>query len=171
MRSPRRPIAVALVLAAAACGTKTTGDGLCSLLGPCGSDSGPPVTVSVVVGFPDSLVSTDPTNQIGIIPAGATVSLRNVRTTISAATGATAYETACATTDVVLDTLRWAVSDSSLATIGGGAGRATLRALSPGTFVVLTTTIPSGAIATDLWDPYIVACPSGRILNLIHVEQ
>ena len=170
MRSLSHCIAIALMAASSGC-ESSAGDGLCSLLGPCGDYSGGPIAASVIVGFPDSLVSTDPTNQVGIVRVGTTISLRYVRATSGGPSGRTLEQAACGANEVLSDTLRWAVSDSAVAAISGGAGRATLRAVSTGTFIVLTTTIPSGTVDSRLWLPYVIACPSGRGLNVIRVVQ
>jgi hypothetical protein len=114
-------------------------------------------------------VSTDPNNQIGIVPVGRSISLRHVRATSSGTSGPTVYQTACAVPAVLPDSLRWALSDSAVASISGGAGRATLRTRAAGTVSVLTTTIRSGTVSPSLWLPYVVACPSGRLLNLIRI--
>ncbi len=127
------------------------------------------LSVSLVVGFPDSLVAPDPSTQIGLVPVGTAVSLRYVHASVSNAMGSRLYQVACATPDVVPDTLRWAVSDSAVASIDGGAGHAVLRARAPGTFSVLTTSVASGVVPSALWIAGIVACPSGRVLKQVRV--
>jgi hypothetical protein len=159
-----------LMAALAACDTKTTsGDGLCSLLGPCATSSSQPLDISYVIGFPDSLVSKDPTNQVGVLAVGDSVVLHYVHPGPVPA-GQYAYSFACGSTNVVRDSLRWAVSDSSAAAIvRPAAGTAVVRARSAGRFAVLTTVVQSAIVPPQLWIAGVVACPSGRIINSIDV--
>src|SRR5262249_32224563 len=88
-----------------------------SCIGGCGGlGSAVPVTMLLPVGFPDSLVSKDPYNQIGILAPGDSIVLRFTRATSGTdPQGPTVYQLACTSVDTLGISMRWGVSDSSIA--------------------------------------------------------
>jgi hypothetical protein len=147
--------AAGLVLAILIAGCRITGPNFCWDYCPSAS---PPIPVNVVV-VPDSLVSTDPTNQIGILTVGDSVVLRVVRLI------AGSINAACSSQEVVEDSLRWGVTDSSIATVNGSkAGMGVLYARHVGSVQLLTTSLYS-----SLTLPGAIACPSGRSILTIEI--
>src|SRR5215468_9821259 len=106
--------AAGLLIAILIAGCKVTSPHWCFELeyGDCPSGSAP-TQLNAVVGLPDSLLSKDPTNQIGILTVGDSVVLRYVTSPTSPRTAA------CASQEFVHDSLRWGVSDSSAAAVRG----------------------------------------------------
>ena len=141
-----------------------TSDGC--LIGPCFRGPVKQVPrVAFVVGLPDSLVSTDPANQIGLLRVSDSLTLRYVMP-LSGATGKTLEQWACDWPSAEPTAVRWGLSDSSVASITQVApGAAMLRARASGRFTVLTTV--SQTLPPEFWNPYVVACPSGRELFTI----
>ena len=129
--------------------------------------NGSAVDISYVVGFPDSLGRR--IQRIRLAFVGRRCVLHYVHPGVVPA-GQYANQWACGTTNIVRDSLRWAVSDSSSAAIvRPTAGTAVVRARAAGRFVVLTTTVQSPAVPQQLWISGVVACPSGRSINWIDV--
>jgi hypothetical protein len=157
--------AAGLLIAILISGCKITGPSWCFEMeyGDCPSRS-VPSPVHGVVGFPDSLVSTDPTNQIGILTVGDSVVLRYVTFL------PTTYAAACASQELVHDSLRWGVTDSSIATVRGSkAGIGVLHARQVGRVQLLTTSSLSPTWPPRYWVGGAIACPSGRAILTIEI--
>jgi hypothetical protein len=147
---PRRVVAGLLLLLACSCSHTTGGDGLCSLLGPCGTFSQDPVPL--VVGFPLQRVD----NNEGRLSPGDTLSLYVVNVAPT--------ETACTAHDTLRTAVRWAVSDTSVAEmVLGPRGEGRVRAKKAGTFGVVMYTPYTGQIPVGALVGPIYICPGGPI--------
>src|SRR4051812_47191009 len=165
MRLLRSFRVLGLLLAASSASCTSSTSGASCLLGPCGTGTGK-LEMDFVVGYPDSLVSQDPRNEVGVVTVGDSVVLRYVH----AAPPFRQYifDWGCSQATISEPRLRWAVTDSGTANITRiNNGTAVLRATRPGAFTVLTTTNSTQTLARDSWIDYIVACPSGRLINSI----
>lgn len=150
--------AAGLLIAILGAGCKVTSPHWCFELeyGDCPAGGSGPTQLNEVVGFPDSLLSKDPANQIGILTVGDSVVLRYVRSPISPRTAA------CASQELVHDSLRWGVSDSSIATVRGSrAGIGILYARQVGRVELRTTSYLSPTWPPQYWAAGMMACPSG----------
>lgn len=159
-------LVVAAAVLVASCGPfDTSGPGLCNLMGPCQTPVQAKIDYHFAVGYPDSLVSKDPTNVIGVLNAGDAVVLRWVHMTELPA-GQTLGEHACTLATDPDPALHWAVSDSSTASVVAfTGGTAVVSAKAAGRFEVLNVSAQPASTATAFWFQSLVACPSGRMLG------
>lgn len=139
-------------------------------MGPCSSAAFPSVDAVLVVGFPDSLVSRDPSNQVGVLAVGDSVVLRLVHVKDSPF-GESLYQYGCSQPTVTDSALTWAVSDSSVASAARlNAGEGVVRARNAGRFNTLTYVGKTPPTDQRFWNSLVVACPSGRLLTPIVVN-
>ena len=158
--------AAGLLIAILIAGCEVTSPHWCFELeyGNCPVSGSAPTQLNAVVGFPDSLLSKDPTNQIGILTVGDSIVLRYVTSPTSRRTAA------CASQELVHDSLRWGVSDSSVATVRGSrAGIGILYARQVGRVQLRTTSSLSPTWPPQYWAPGMMACPSGTPILTIEI--
>jgi hypothetical protein len=146
-------VVAAAALAAGVAACKVTGLDGC-IIGPC-STSGPvgvyPITL--VTGFPSSRVS----GSTGLFAPGDTVRLSVVRVPSTALP--------CAAGDTVRDSVRWASTDPTVATITTTPeGQALVTARAAGSFHILMLVGGTTPLDPALPPQYVTICPTGGLI-------
>ena len=143
---------MALIALATACDGLMSGSHVC-VLGPCTPTGGRDYLMTYVTGFPSARVA----GSVGTLAPGDTVRLSVVRVRTD--------ELPCSPRDTVRDSVRWAVSDSSVATITATpGGQGLLRARAAGAFHLVMLVGGTTPITAGLPPQYVAICPQGGLV-------